>query len=243
MTSGFEASRSGYGQEYALLRSDDGAVTFRGRVLQPVAMTIGERRYELFGLSDAADLLDEPDFAHRFEHQDLAPYGAQLWPAAVRLAECVSGGPPGGGRPALDLGCGLGLAALAAQERGWRVTAVDIDPLAVALTRFNAEHNRVDLWSCVQFDWRTSMAPSQFDLVLAADVLYERCTHQPILDCLRCVLARGGSALLADPNRGVADGFSSLATSCGFGVDVQTWETAALGASCRGRTFSLRHAG
>jgi predicted nicotinamide N-methyase len=208
-----------------------------------MALTIGGRRYELFGLSDAADLLDEPDFAHRFEHQDLAPYGAQLWPAAVRLAESVAGGPPGGGRPALELGCGLGLAALAAHDRGWRVTAVDIDPLAVALTRFNAAHNRIELWACLQFDWATSMAASQFDLVLAADVLYERCTHQPILDCLRCVLARGGSALLADPNRGVADGFAGLATSCGFCVDVQAWETAALGASCRGRTFSLRHAG
>ncbi|OII65619.1 hypothetical protein BJP40_16450 [Streptomyces sp. CC53] len=54
--------------------------------------------------------------------------------------------PPG---RALDLGCGAGGNALALAERGWRVTAVDLAPRAIASTRASAcargLDDRVDL--------------------------------------------------------------------------------------------------
>ena len=50
--------------------------------------------------------------------------------------------PRGGRRGALDMGCGSGILALAVAKR-WRVavTAVDIDPEAVRVTRINAALN------------------------------------------------------------------------------------------------------
>jgi trans-aconitate methyltransferase len=43
---------------------------------------------------------------------------------ATRVVELAG---PGGGRPALDLGCGSGVETRALVEAGWRVTAVDAD--------------------------------------------------------------------------------------------------------------------
>lgn len=47
------------------------------------------------------------------------------------------------GRTVLDVGTGTGVLAIAAATAGARVTAVDIDPLAVAATRANATANGV----------------------------------------------------------------------------------------------------
>jgi ribosomal protein L11 methyltransferase len=44
-----------------------------------------------------------------------------------------------------DVGCGTGVLAIAAAARGARVTAVDIDPEAVEVTRENAARNRVEV--------------------------------------------------------------------------------------------------
>jgi ribosomal protein L11 methyltransferase len=49
------------------------------------------------------------------------------------------------GRTLADVGCGTGVLAIAAAARGAVVTAVDVDPTAVAVTRENAERNGVEL--------------------------------------------------------------------------------------------------
>ena len=68
------------------------------------------------------------------------------------------------GRDVLEMGCGSGVLALLAARAGARVTAVDINPLAVGATRANAASNglalrviRSDLFASVPrdggFDW------------------------------------------------------------------------------------------
>jgi ribosomal protein L11 methyltransferase len=49
------------------------------------------------------------------------------------------------GSTVADVGCGSGVLAIAAARRGATVTAVDIDPAAVEVTRENAGRNGVDL--------------------------------------------------------------------------------------------------
>jgi len=49
--------------------------------------------------------------------------------------------------PVLDLGCGTGILAMAAAKRlRRRVVAADIDPVAVAMTRFNVVRNGLGAW-------------------------------------------------------------------------------------------------
>jgi len=79
----------------------------------------------------------------------------------------------------VELGCGLGLPSLVAAARGAHVTATDWADQAVDLVRENATRNGLELVA-ERRDWREPW-PGRFDLVLAADVLYERRNVEPLV--------------------------------------------------------------
>jgi len=199
---------------------------FHGLRVEERTVHIGGRALRIASLKDAAALLDEPDFARRFLEEDCAPYGLELWPAAIMLAAHIMRDEPGDRRLALDLGCGLGLVAMAAAVHGWRVVAADHEPTSLRFAEFNARANDVAIESFEPLDWRRPQAGRRFDRIFAADVLYQRTDHVPILRCLEALLGDGGVALLADPRRGVADGFDLLAVQNGFQVRVLPADTA-----------------
>jgi predicted nicotinamide N-methyase len=121
-------------------------------------------------------LLDEKAFAR----DEFLPYWAELWPAATALAAAL---PPVAGLRVVELGCGLGLPSLVAAARGAEVTATDWAAEAVELLRENAARNGLSVHAEVR-DWREPW-PERFDLVMAADVLYERRNVEPLLERLR----------------------------------------------------------
>ena len=144
---------------------------------------------------DADALVDDA----AFERQEFLPYWAQLWPSGTALAQAVAVRWLGGMR-AVEVGCGLGLAALGAALAGARVLATDWSPDALALLEANVAANGLPVeTACV--DW-TAPGPllerAPFDLVLAADVLYERRAVAPLADLLPRL---GREVLLADPGR------------------------------------------
>jgi predicted nicotinamide N-methyase len=206
-------------------------------------VTIAGREFKLAGLADAADLLDQPEFAEPFLRDDRAPYGMELWPAAPMLAEHVLRGEEGAGRAAIEIGCGLGLVAMAATLKGWRVCATDHDPVALRFAEYNAALNEIEIAAFEQLDWHDPAGVPRFERAFGADVLYERTSHVPILECIRRVLDTEGYALLADPGRSVADGFETLAQQRGFNVRlIQTSGRNRLGRNVSGRIFVLDQA-
>jgi predicted nicotinamide N-methyase len=126
------------------------------------------------------------------------PYWAELWPSGLALARAL---PDPAGLDVVELGCGLGIPALVAAARGARVTAVDWAVEAVELLRRNAARNGIRL-EAVHEDW-SSFAGS-FDLVLAADLLYEERNGAALLDLLPLLAPR---VLLADPGRSTSRAF------------------------------------
>ncbi len=106
----------------------------------------------------------------------------------------------------LELGAGLGLPSLAAALRGADVLATDWADDAVALLRANAERNHVRLRvERVRWDEPSLLlTEAPFDLVLAADVLYEERNARQLLELLPQL---GGEILLADPGRPFAKDF------------------------------------
>lgn len=121
-------------------------------------------------------LLDEEAFVA----DEFLPYWAELWPAATALADAL---PDVRGLRVVELGCGLGLPSLVAAANGAHVTATDWAPDAIELLGDNAERNGLAVRAEVR-DWREPW-PERFDLVLAADVLYERRNVEPVLERLR----------------------------------------------------------
>ena len=161
---------------------------------------------------DAEALLDE----HAFEHEEYLPYWAELWPSGVALARRVAVRALRGAR-VLELGCGLGLPSLAAALAGGRVLATDWSPQAIELLEGNAARNDAPLETAI-VDWaspETIVERAPWDLVLAADVLYERRNVPLLLGLLPQLLDERGEVWLADPGRepagelleGLADGW------------------------------------
>ena len=106
----------------------------------------------------------------------------------------------------VELGAGIGLPSLAAALRGAHVLATDWADDAVALLRANARRNSIKLrvkrvrWDAPE----RCFAQAPWELVLAADVLYEARNAEQLLALLPQL---GGEILLADPGRPFAKAF------------------------------------
>jgi predicted nicotinamide N-methyase len=186
-------------------------------------ITVGGIELELERPPDADSLIDE----QAFEQDEFLPYWAERWPSGAALAEHVASVDVAGAR-VLELGCGLGLPSLVATRRGAEVVATDWSEDAIALLRRNASRNAVRL-TAVTADWREPdafVALGSFDLVLAADVLYEQRNAAPVL----ALLGRLASpALIADPGRLHADAFIAAARGGGWIVELFTHEALRIG--------------
>ena len=163
-----------------------------------------ERRIELPGDGGRLRFLQPAESAELpddggVEWAPLAPYWSVLWRSGVALAAEAAGADLGG-RRVVELGCGLGLPAIAAARAGAVVTAVDFEPEAIELLGRNAELNGVAVEGVVA-DWSdpASLAGrGRFDLALAADVLYEPGAAAALAELLPLLAPE---AWIADPSR------------------------------------------
>lgn len=120
------------------------------------------------------------------------PYWCFCWASGLALARWFAKLPHWvAGKRVLDFGAGSGVAAIAAAKAGAaEVVACDLDPLALEACRANAALNGVTLGYSADF----FAEADRFDLVVVADVLYDR-ANLPLLDHF---LSRGREALVAD---------------------------------------------
>ena len=163
---------------------------------------------------DPESLIDEG----RFDRDEFLPYWAELWPSGVALADYV-GELQIDGKRVLELGCGLALPSLAAALAGADVVATDWAPEAVALVLANAAANGLRVESAVLSWGSVASEVGRFDLVLAADVLYEERNALPLLALLEETIATGGEALVADPGRRHAAAFFNGARAAGWSIE------------------------
>ena len=177
-------------------------------------IVIGGRELVITRPEDPESLIDE----QRFEEDEFMPYWAELWPSGLALAGYVATLDLTGKR-VLELGCGLALPSLAAAFAGADVLATDWASEALELVSVNAAANGLVVETEL-LDWSTAPPPLQpFDLVLAADVLYEERNGAPLLGLLAATVAEGGDALVADPGRRHAAAFFDAVTAAGWRVE------------------------
>jgi predicted nicotinamide N-methyase len=120
------------------------------------------------------------------------PYWSFCWASGLALARFLAEHPQWvEGKRVLDFGAGSGVAGIAAMKAGaLEVVACDLDPVALASCKANADLNGVTLGYSADF----FAEADRFDMILVADVLYDR-ANLPLLDEF---LSRGKAALVAD---------------------------------------------
>ncbi|HEU5245278.1 MAG TPA: methyltransferase domain-containing protein [Gaiellaceae bacterium] len=158
-------------------------------------------RLEILRPPSADELIDEA----AFDEEEFLPYWAELWPSGLALARHVAARELRGLR-VLELGCGLGLPALAAALRGADVLATDWAEDAIELLQRNAERNGVFL-RVARIRWSEPeplLRAAPWDLVLGADLLYEARNAEQLTGLLPQL---GGEVLIAEPGRPYAKEF------------------------------------
>jgi predicted nicotinamide N-methyase len=198
-------------------------------VLEPEDVRLGDKVVRIERPRSVEDLIDEDDFAR----DERLPYWAELWPSARLLARLLATGPGVAGTPStirattrtpdapprtvLELGCGVGLVTIAAMMAGYHVTATDYYADARRFTERNAILALGRAPATRHVDWRALPDDlGQFDLVLAADVLYELPYAELVAEAVHRALAPGGRVWLADQGRVACGAFLEHAAARGL---------------------------
>jgi predicted nicotinamide N-methyase len=203
--------------------------------------------YELGGLNVA--LVCVQDLEARLDRQRLLcdeayepPYWALVWTGARLLARHVVEAVDCEGKTVLDVGCGLGLTSVAAARRGALVTAIDRDLAATEFLLASAAANRVRVEALVG-DVTAVRLPRRYDIVLAAEILYDFAAFDRLGAALAGALAPGGSVWLADAGRVNTRAFYAGLERRGLAIrEVAVREDREEGTPVRIRLLELRRA-
>lgn len=130
------------------------------------------------------------------------PFWAVVWPAARVLARFLLDRPDlVTGREVMELACGGAVASIAAARAGARkVTANDIDPVALAVARENAARNGVVL-DFDSEDRLTTGSVGQARVILCSDFFYEKFESFVLAGLLDRWRQRSVGILIADGGR------------------------------------------
>src|SRR5262249_5080053 len=105
------------------------------------------------------------------------------------------------GQTVLDLGCGSGIAGIAALYAGAaRVVAHDIDPVALAIAAQNARANAVELL-LHDVPLLHESCPAHISCILVGDLFYERSAGSTLWAWVGTAPRHGVQVLIADASR------------------------------------------
>jgi predicted nicotinamide N-methyase len=149
--------------------------------------------------ADAIGLWERTEF-ELGESDRQPPFWAFAWAGGQALARYILDNPKvTAGRRVLDLGSGSGLTAIAAAVTGAAsVLASELDPIAITAIGLNAALNKVSISTAGDL-LDTDGGDAQ--VVLAADIWYERRLSARALRLLRLARARGATVLAGDVGR------------------------------------------
>src|SRR5262245_32661998 len=192
------------------------ATAYAGPVVTAFVV-VGGKPVRLVRPADPDRLLDADDVLDWNRRDDYMPYWAYLWPGAFLLAEAVAREAWAPGTPALEIGCGLGLAGLTALRNGLRVTFTDYDDTPLDFVARSAAANGFDpaCYETRRLDWRDPPGAT-YPVILGADVLYERRLVPLVAGVMARMLAPGGLGLVAGPYRVATEEFPDAMTALGM---------------------------
>jgi SAM-dependent methyltransferase len=131
--------------------------------------------------------------------QSTKPFGWESyhWVRWATIAEALQRLQIPAGADVLDVGCGSGWTSLFLAQTGYTVTAVDLVPANVELTRQRAERQRIAL-TAQQADMEELHLDKLFDFALIYDSLHHSSRHRRALEQVAAHLKPGGWLLLGE---------------------------------------------
>ncbi|MBD3421398.1 MAG: methyltransferase [Chitinivibrionales bacterium] len=145
-------------------------------------------------------------------HECETPFWGVIWPASIAIVRLLLNGTiQVRNKSVLDFGCGGAIPSIAACQAGAaQVEANDIDPVALYVAGKNAAANGVDPdFTAGNLLESTGVAA---DVILVADMFYERSKAGPTRSFLDAQRAKGVEVFLADGERAYAprEGFREI---------------------------------
>jgi predicted nicotinamide N-methyase len=162
---------------------------------------------ELFALADPDSAIDAAALLREAVIAD-PPYWALVWTGARAIAAVLETTPLDARTRVLDLGCGLGLSGIVAARRGGSVTFADYLEEPLDFVRASLERIPHRECSVRRIDFTAADdTEERFDLILAADIVYDPAHYAPLAGFLDRHLGAGGTILLTESLRADAGVF------------------------------------
>jgi len=155
---------------------------------------------DLYCVANVAALVDPVELLRAGSPVE-PPYWALPWIGARAIAAKLRASAPQPATHVLDLGCGLGLAGVAAGAGGAHVTFADNISAALEFAAANARLHRLHAFDTACIDFTAAKRIDAFDLIAAADIVYDPATYAALCDFLASHLAAGGTLLLTESLR------------------------------------------
>lgn len=183
---------------------------------------VGEKTYEAYAVDDIEKLFDEMvelSNDHPAVVDERLPYWGEVWPSSLAMAEYLQTVDwISSDMSILELGCGPGLAGLGAAEFTTDITVSDYEKEAIELAELNWLHTVGTSPKKLLLDWRDPQ-DRQFDLLLAADVAYEKRFFEPLITTFKTMTKKGGSVILTEPGREIASEFFKMLEAQGWKIE------------------------
>jgi len=161
-------------------------------------------------VEDVEKLVDEIS-DDEFNKDERLPYWAEVWPSAKALAEYILNSQSEfKDKNVLELGCGIGLVGIAASMAKAKVTFSDYDNEAINFTKNNYFRNFGKRANSFLLDWRNPNHYKQYEIIIAADILYEKRFLKPVYNTLQKLLLHQGKVFIAEPDRTIAKSFFKM---------------------------------
>lgn len=157
-----------------------------------IPVTLNGRTIQLLKPASIDRFVDPDDVMKNF------PLWSKLWEASWILASHLHNLPPDPQKTMLEIGCGLGLAGIAAAMAGHHITMTELNADALNFAKANAITNGCDNIAIERLDWNAPHLEGRFDYIVGSETIYRNEDIDGLKALFDRYLAPEGTVILAE---------------------------------------------